>query len=675
MSEDNKSKKLAFSLGGGGKKKKNDSTKGSSNLFGDDDEDHDDDGNNKESITSFTTTSNEPLVIPVQENTLLTAKTMTSKVRDANIKREEEEVEQPTPTPDVPSSIKSEPDPAHSSTVDATSQEDQDAIAALQAEAGGEGSSNTTSTEISSKMVIAKSENTFQGNKNEEASSNKKSKEDEQFQNELEQLAPELSVTSQTYKQVPISEFGAAMLRGMGWQGSQSTKEEDPAMPRPSRLGLGATPKLLDSMPAAHNRRPKTQTQAEKEKRLKAQQLEYEQKRLKSIQLDKQQTIQVGSIVKTIEDSDNGGRNGRRAIIRQWQGVPGLNMILIQYEFATESTKIKRGNVQLIPRSELFENPFQEPRQASSSCGETRTEYIGLKNRKDDDRSDDRKSSSNRKGRKDDHDDNDYDEGRSGRDDDRRYGKDDYNDDDGRHNRQTGRKSRRDDGDRYNGDDRDRKSRKGRRHHEDYEDSEFGGGGRDRDRRSYRHKDDYDDGDRKRRDRNRSEKRHRDNDDDDYHNRKRSSDDGEDRKSSKRQKKRKDDEYDYNKKNEPPKQRTWLIPNIRVRIISSKYGKSNYKEKGVVIDVSAKGTATLNMGSSSHVLHVPERHLETALPKVGGSACILTGTHRYAKGRLLEVDRGANKASIQVFEDMNIVTTTLDDMAEWCGPLDEDLMD
>lgn len=120
---------------------------------------------------------------------------------------------------------------------------------------------------------------------------------------------------------------------------------------------------------------------------------------------------------------------------------------------------------------------------------------------------------------------------------------------------------------------------------------------------------------------------------------------------------------------------TWVIPNIRVRIVSDKLGRSQYKQKGVVIDVSYKGTATLRMDQNGQVLQVPERYLETALPKAGGNAIVLSGNHRLAKGRLLERDSSSSKGVIQVFEDMSVLTLSLDDMAEWCGPLDDDLID
>jgi hypothetical protein len=108
--------------------------------------------------------------------------------------------------------------------------------------------------------------------------------------------------------------------------------------------------------------------------------------------------------------------------------------------------------------------------------------------------------------------------------------------------------------------------------------------------------------------------------------------------------------------------------------MSSKLGKQYYKEKGIVVDVTRNGTATLTMGNGQ-VIQAPERYLETALPRVGGNACILTGKHRLAKGKLLERDSRKNRGAVQVFEDMNIVTASLDDLAEWCGPLDDDLME
>ncbi|KAJ2369557.1 DNA primase large subunit Spp2 [Coemansia sp. RSA 2610] len=52
-------------------------------------------------------------------------------------------------------------------------------------------------------------------------------------------------VDEEAYERVPIEEFGAAMLRGMGWSGGDAGKaeSEEDSRPRPSLLGLGAAPR------------------------------------------------------------------------------------------------------------------------------------------------------------------------------------------------------------------------------------------------------------------------------------------------------------------------------------------------------------------------------------------------------------------------------------------------
>lgn len=445
------------------------------------------------------------------------------------------------------------------------SKEDQAAIDALKKDA-----SNDSSLDVSdNSKVIQALDNTFQGNNNEQ-------NESEQFKEDLEKLAPDLSVDSESYQKVPIADFGAALLRGMGWTGAVDKSEAATSLPRPSRLGLGATPKLLDV--PTHKKGRRRQDQVQRQKQLEEQQAEYERQRQEQIKKDKQRTIQVGSIVH-VED------RRRRAIIRQWTGVPGLNMILVQFEGENEPSKVKKGSVHLVDRQELHENPFREPEfekiQETKYVGERdareRHDH-GRRHKEYDDRDDRRRGEKSKKRR--------------------------HEDDDRRHRRSSGADER-------------------RKHKHD----------RDRDRRSR--------------------------DSDGYH----------------ESKKRKKDDYDKSRSHgSEQRPSTWLIPSIRVRVITSKFGRTHDKQKGVVVDVTAKGTATLEMANGA-ILQVHEKYLETALPKVGGNACILTGNHRFAKGRLLERDSRANKGAIQLFEDMNIVTTSLDDMAEWCAPLDDDLME
>ena len=61
----------------------------------------------------------------------------------------------------------------------------------------------------------------------------------------------------------------------------------------------------------------------------------------------------------------------------------------------------------------------------------------------------------------------------------------------------------------------------------------------------------------------------------------------------------------------------WIIPNIRVRVVTKELGSAHHTQEGVVMDVTHGGSsATLQM-SNNHVLDkVPERYLDTALPKL-----------------------------------------------------------
>mmetsp|Transcript_13916 Transcript_13916/g.29133 ORF Transcript_13916/g.29133 Transcript_13916/m.29133 type:complete len:687 (+) Transcript_13916:124-2184(+) len=532
---------------------------------------------------------------------------------------------------------------SHSNSTTVTD-EDRAAIEALKQEAAQgnrtENNNSNNNNNNNNKRVIASSGDTFQRQRERELGG--KSEDQKKFEDDIEELPPDISVKSQVYKTVPIVEFGAAMLRGMGWTGGnennnrKNNKNADPTtMPRPSRLGLGATPKMMASgdAPDTHSRRrPRRQDQVQREERLKRQQEEMEKERHRQFALDKQRVLQLGSIVcvstNTNTNTTDGGDDRRRgqkqrsrAMIKQLSGVPGLNMILVQYEGDTTPIKVKKGSIELVDRNDLNERPFQEAqkehrrktregdreKQDYDERGRARTSTSGSNF---DDRKRDKKSERNTRYR-------------------------DYDDDNGRDR----------DRDRGRGRDRDRRDRDSARD-------------RDRDRDRYRDRDRrYRDEDRDRdRDRNRP-KRKRDDE-------QRRGDDNKRHQSSR--------PSESNNNSLADDSASWLIPNIRVRVVSSKYGRSVYKEKGVVIDVTRKGVATLKMGSGQ-VISAPERHLETALPKAGGNAIILSGDQRFSKGQLLERDGKKNRGVVQVFEDMSIVTTSLDDMAEWCGPLDDDL--
>ncbi|KAG0078939.1 hypothetical protein BGZ90_003973 [Linnemannia elongata] len=63
----------------------------------------------------------------------------------------------------------------------------------------------------------------------------------ESFQKNLEQLPDEASL--EDYEKVPVEEFGAALLRGMGWKGDDNGSDAVEYSRRPALLGLGAKPR------------------------------------------------------------------------------------------------------------------------------------------------------------------------------------------------------------------------------------------------------------------------------------------------------------------------------------------------------------------------------------------------------------------------------------------------
>jgi hypothetical protein len=379
------------------------------------------------------------------------------------------------------------------------------------------------------------------------------------------------------YKTIPIQDFGAALLRGMGWTGNDdhhdgdnvtttttnNNNNNDPRRRRPHRLGLGATPML----PPTHgNKKLRTATQVDRDEKLAQQQKELEMQQKQRILLDKQWTLQIGSLVYVQQQQQQ--QQIKRASMIQLMGVPGLNRVLVQLEGDNVATSVRKGDVSLIPRSDLETRPFRgqdlKTEQKVSFHGETESSQRNHRRSNEDDHyEDDRKAS--------------------------------------RHETHRG----------------------------------GGGGGDDR-----RRKGDSDQRGDHKRSRSDEQRTHRE------------VDDG--------QSKARDDSMH------------WIIPNIRVRVVTRKLGSVHYTQKGIVMDVT-HGGATVHMASGQVLDKVPERYLETALPKTGGNAIVLVGRHKFARGKLLERDSNRGRGVIQVFEDMSVLTLKLDDLAEWCGPLDDDL--
>ena len=467
---------------------------------------------------------------------------------------------------------------------------------------------------------------------------------DELFRRDLSSRADDVDPTSSTYANISIGDFGGALLRGMGWKGGDtSAKKEEEIKARPHRLGLGATP-LLPPPTGKHGRARRPDELKKDEERVKMEQ-EREKKRLEMERLDVQFTLQRGSIVHLSD-------GGNRAKVMQTAGVPGLNRILVRMENGEEEA-VNKGSVTLCSWEELESNPFKEKRSERDD-GKEQLKHNGHKS------SDVRQKESRSQ---DDCSDNDRNSRRK-----RKESSKNYSDDDSYRRRDGSSRNRE-----HSDDDRYRKKKKSS-HKKEFSDDDS----------SY---------ERKRR-RKESSRGRQNNDDDSYYERKRRKkessrdmrnrkrDRSEERDSSRTHKSHRRDRHDreegrQNKSSSNHQEHlNWLLPNIRVRLVSKKYPRQHLN-KGIIQDVipsqSSNPRAVILMDNQEVLDNVPERYLETALPKTGGNVVVLEGLHRWKKGRLLERSSEKGRGVIQLFENLEVVEVSLDGIAEWCAQLDEDM--
>lgn len=444
--------------------------------------------------------------------------------------------------------------------------------------------------------------------------------EDEQFHQELAHHASDVDPTSSVYANVAIGDFGSALLRGMGWNGGDSNKKvnktEETIKARPHRLGLGAAPLPLPSTTSGSSskggihRRARRPDEVKRDEERQKQQEEAERRAAEKKRLDVQVTLQPGSVVYVRDNSDNA--SSKRARVVKTAGVPGLNRILVQMEDSTDDISVAKNSVKLCSWDELERMPFRETRSSKPIDRERANKPIDEEPRQNG-------SSSRRK--------------RS-----RSYDSEDER----RSRKETSRHNKRSDRDRYN------ERRHGRESSSDDNDDDS----RDRKRRSKKHKR------KKRHHRDRSYSRSRSRSRSPNHKRRHKHESH--RKSSYHKSQSSD--------NQNEQHLNWLIPNIRVRLISKKI-PAYYLQKGVVQDVTrtsqSSPKAVLLMDNGQVIDKVPERYLETALPKTGGKVIVLEGKHHWKKGRLLERGRDGYGV-IQFSEDLEVVNISLDSIAEWC---------
>ncbi|KAL1499716.1 hypothetical protein AB1Y20_012403 [Prymnesium parvum] len=113
----------------------------------------------------------------------------------------------------------------------------------------------------------------------------------------------------------------------------------------------------------------------------------------------------------------------------------------------------------------------------------------------------------------------------------------------------------------------------------------------------------------------------------------------------------------------------WVRESIRVRVVDKKLARGQwYNKKAVVVDVSGPDEFAVQMDdSAARVEGLKHAHVETALPKAGGTVLVLRGAHRMRRGRLLERHSSDARAVVQLSGDLQVVELSFDDVAEWVG--------
>lgn len=115
-------------------------------------------------------------------------------------------------------------------------------------------------------------------------------------------------------------------------------------------------------------------------------------------------------------------------------------------------------------------------------------------------------------------------------------------------------------------------------------------------------------------------------------------------------------------------QECWLRPNIMVRIVSKSFhGAKYYNKKVLVMDVVSRDECVVQIEGGRIVEGVKQSMLETVLPADGGPVIIVRGKRKNQCGTLYQRNRRDETVSVQLNEDMEIVTLSMDDVAQFVG--------
>ncbi|KAG5191070.1 DExH-box splicing factor binding site-domain-containing protein [Tribonema minus] len=171
--------------------------------------------------------------------------------------------------------------------------------------------------------------------------------------------AADIDAKSDVYRHVPVEEFGAALLRGMGWAGPAPEDKEGnanplgTAEPRHHRLGLGAAPKPPEEK---HGDRPRKRKPGEK--------ANARDEELRAAWAAKAAAASAAAARLTVGQVVELTATRRRAMVLKTQGVPGLGKIMVRLEQGGAEEAVSRTDMQLVPEDELALKPFTVVRGA-----------------------------------------------------------------------------------------------------------------------------------------------------------------------------------------------------------------------------------------------------------------------------------------------------------------------
>ncbi len=107
-----------------------------------------------------------------------------------------------------------------------------------------------------------------------------------------------------------------------------------------------------------------------------------------------------------------------------------------------------------------------------------------------------------------------------------------------------------------------------------------------------------------------------------------------------------------------------LREGIRVKIVSKSIGGSkSYLQKGTVLDVYARGKASVRLDDRTVIDNVNERHVETIMPATNGPCVVLLGEYKGQHAVCLEKRNDSQRVVVQLNEDLDVVELDMDSIA------------